>query len=96
MMDRVLKIDPKDNVATCLSDFAEGDQVEIADGPARLSVRLRSAVPFGHKFALSDIAAGDSVLKYGVVVGRATKAIAAGEHVHLHNTESNRGRGDRD
>jgi altronate dehydratase small subunit len=96
MMDRVLKIDPKDNVATCLSDFAEGDQVEVADGPTRLTVRLRTPIPFGHKFALSDIAAGEPVLKYGVVVGRATRPIASGEHVHLHNTESNRGRGDRD
>ena len=94
-MDRVLKIDPKDNVATCLAAFDEGAQVAIADGSAQLSVRLRSTIPFGHKFALIDIASGDPVLKYGVVVGRATKAIAAGEHVHLHNIESNRGRGDR-
>lgn len=94
-MDRVLKIDPKDNVATCLAEFTEGARVEIADGAGQLSVRLHSAIPFGHKFALTDIAAGDPVLKYGVVVGRATKAIAVGEHVHLHNIESNRGRGDR-
>lgn len=94
-MDRVLKIDPKDNVATCLAAFAEGTQVKVADGAGSLIVQLRSAIPFGHKFALVDIATGEPVLKYGVVVGRATKAIAAGEHVHLHNIESNRGRGDR-
>ena len=94
-MDRVLKIDPKDNVATCLAEFAEGAEVGIADVSGSLQVRLRAAIPFGHKFALSDIAVGAPVLKYGVVVGRATQAIAAGDHVHLHNIESNRGRGDR-
>lgn len=95
-MDRLLKIDPKDNVATSLADLAEGAVVEVPDGAARLRVKLRSPIPFGHKFALTDIAAGEAVVKYGVVVARATKAIAAGEHVHLHNVESNRGRGDRD
>ncbi|MDH7798958.1 MULTISPECIES: UxaA family hydrolase [unclassified Beijerinckia] len=94
-MDRVLKIDPQDNVATCLAEFAAGAEIEIVDASGQLQVRLRSAIPFGHKFALTNISAGAPVLKYGVVVGRATQAIAAGEHVHLHNIESNRGRGDR-
>ena len=39
----------------------------------------------GHKYALRDIAAGEDVVKYGMPIGHATKAIAKGEHVHVDN-----------
>ena len=42
-------------------------------------------IPFGHKVALRSMAPGDPVLKYGVIIGRATQPIAEGEHVHVHN-----------
>ena len=45
-------------------------------------------IPSGHKYALCDIAAGDYVVKYGEVIGRATKDILAGEWVHTHNLKS--------
>ena len=45
----------------------------------------------GHKYALRDIAAGENVIKYGMPIGHATCAIRAGEHVHVHNVETNLG-----
>lgn len=39
----------------------------------------------GHKYALAAIPAGQPVIKYGLPIGRAAAAIAAGEHVHTHN-----------
>jgi hypothetical protein len=39
---------------------------------------------------MAEIGAGDSVVKYGEVIGRATSAIAAGRHVHVHNVVSAR------
>jgi altronate dehydratase small subunit len=51
-------------------------------------VTLRTAVPFGHKVALRDLAPDAPVIKYGETIGRATRAIAAGEHVHVHNIAS--------
>ena len=39
----------------------------------------------GHKTALSDIPQGADVIKYGFPIGRATKEIKKGEHVHTHN-----------
>ena len=42
-------------------------------------------VPAGHKYALRDIGEGEAVLKYGEIIGRATKNIAKGEWVHSHN-----------
>jgi altronate dehydratase small subunit len=43
---------------------------------------------------VGDISKGLDILKYGEVIGRATKNIASGTHAHIHNIESLRGRGD--
>jgi altronate dehydratase small subunit len=51
-------------------------------------------VPFGHKVCIRETPAGADVLKYGQVIGKTSKAIRVGEHVHVHNVESARGRGD--
>lgn len=45
-------------------------------------------IPSGHKFALRDIKAGEFVIKYGEIIGRATSDIKAGEWVHTHNLKS--------
>lgn len=58
-------------------------------------LRLAEDIPLGHKFALMPIAAGDPVVKYGTTVGLASQDIAPGEHVHIHNVEGIKGRGDK-
>ena len=45
----------------------------------------------GHKYALRDIAEGENVVKYGMPIGHATRPIARGEHVHVHNLKTNLG-----
>ena len=45
-------------------------------------------IPAGHKYALKDIKAGEYVVKYGEIIGRATKDIKKGEWVHTHNLKS--------
>jgi (2R)-sulfolactate sulfo-lyase subunit alpha len=47
-------------------------------------------IPIGHKVALTDIKAGDTIWKYGQDIGVATAAIAKGEHVHVHNVKTKR------
>ncbi|MDP3853761.1 UxaA family hydrolase [Phenylobacterium sp.] len=73
----ILRIDPRDDVATALVALAAGDS---AGG-----VTARTAIPAGHKIALNAVAAGDPVLKYGWPIGRASADIAPGDHVHSHN-----------
>ncbi len=51
-------------------------------------------IPFGHKISLSDISKGMQVIKYGQIIGKTSMAINKGQHVHVHNLESLRGRGD--
>ena len=43
----------------------------------------------GHKYAISDIKAGENIIKYGCPIGHATCDIKAGEHVHTHNVKTN-------
>jgi altronate dehydratase small subunit len=43
---------------------------------------------------MGKISKGQDVLKYGEVIGQATQDISEGKHVHVHNVESLRGRGD--
>jgi hypothetical protein len=87
-----LRLKDDDNVAVCLRALAPGAQLDF-DGA---SVTARMPIPAGHKIALRPIAAGDLILKYGQTIGRASAAIAPGEHVHVHNVEGTRGRGDLD
>ncbi len=83
-----------DNVATALRELAAEEEVVVRILDRTLPVRVRQAIPIGHKLALTDIPQGAYVLKYGEVMGRATQAIPAGTHAHVHNIESLRGRGD--
>jgi altronate dehydratase len=85
---QALLVDPQDNVATALVALAAGQRVAVGEG----TVTLAAAIPQGHKFALRAIAAGEPVLKYGQPIGRATAPIAPGEHVHVHNVVTQRGK----
>lgn len=82
-----------DNVATLVNGAAEGESVSL-HGFASGSVVAKSRIPNGHKIALHDLPVGGDVIKYGFVVGRMVKHVRSGEHVHIQNMESRRGRGD--
>ena len=48
----------------------------------------RDGIPAGHKIALTEIAAGEKVVKYGNPIGVATQDIHKGEWVHSHNLKT--------
>lgn len=79
---RVLRINEADNVVVALEDIPLGTGVR---GPNGETIRVRNDIAFGHKIALADIDEGAYIIKYGAHIGVATKSIAAGEHVHVHN-----------
>lgn len=89
-----LVVDAADHVATALKDLRAGATIKYRLGTGTKELVLKQDIPFGHKVALEPIAAGTSVKKYGEVIGRSTADIQAGEHVHVHNIEGIRGRGD--
>ena len=76
-----LRVSVRDSVAVALQNLPAGYVIAI-DGR---DITLLNDVPKGHKVALVDIKAGEEVFKLGFSIGKASQAIAAGEHVHAHN-----------
>jgi hypothetical protein len=79
-----IRLSPLDNIVVLARSVEAGTTFEV-DGHS-----LTASMPLGlgHKLAFRPIAAGETILKYGVSIGSATRAIAPGEHVHLHNMQS--------
>ncbi len=76
-----------DNVATALTEIEQG-YVELYGDSESRGVNAEVHIPKGHKIALKDIKEGEKIIKYGVVIGIATKQIAKGNWVHLHVMKS--------
>ena len=77
----VLKLDPRDNVAIALRNLPAAAQVSVNDS----AVDLVTEVPAKYKFALRDLALGDAVIMYGVMVGKASAPIRRGEVITVRN-----------
>ncbi len=81
---RLLRLHRADNVITVIAPLVKGAGVIIGGEP----VETARAFSLGDKIASRPIAAGEKIVKYGAPIGSATRAIARGEHVHLHNLQS--------
>lgn len=90
-----LVLDKSDNIGVALAALPKGQSITVALEPNPHVVVLQDDIPMGHKFSLTPIALGEAVKKYGSVIGCSIVDIQAGQHVHLHNIESLRGRGDK-
>lgn len=92
-----LQCNEKDNVAVVFSEeVTAGSRVLVKDKKGNeTEMTVNQKIPYGHKFALKTIHAGQEVLKYGESLGVASQEIQAGDYVHVHNLESQRGRGDK-
>lgn len=86
-MQDFIKIHPEDNVAVALKPLASGSAMDVDQA----AVTLLEEIPQGHKFALTDIPAGSSVIKYGCAIGIAKENIAAGAWIHTHNLKTGLG-----
>jgi len=80
-MPDYIQIHPSDNVAVTLRDIPVGTEF--------LGIAARTDIPQGHKMALTDLRAGEQVVKYGFSIGHATENIQAGDWVHTHNMTTN-------
>lgn len=90
MTEKAIILHQSDNVATALADLSQGEIIKVSGH----TTVITQAIPFGHKYALSDLKEGEVILKYGESIGHAGAVIRAGMHIHIHNVESQRGRGD--
>ncbi|MDR3175460.1 MAG: UxaA family hydrolase [Desulfovibrio sp.] len=55
-----------------------------------IQFKILGDIPIGHKVALRDFAAGDTVIKYGTDIGKVVAPIKRGEHLHVHNVKTKR------
>jgi (2R)-sulfolactate sulfo-lyase subunit alpha len=62
----------------------------VMDDDRRVNLVARQDIPIGHKIALADMAVGDTVLKYGIDIGKVVASIQAGQHAHVHNIKTKR------
>ncbi len=82
-----------DSVGTVVVEGVKsGDKLTgwVMEQDETLTLPTISDVPIGHKIALKDLKTDDTVIKYGVDIGRVVAPIKAGEHLHVHNVKTKR------
>lgn len=69
-----------------------GDELTgwIMDQDKEITFKAASDIPIGHKLAIKPLKEDDTVIKYGVDIGRVVSDIALGEHAHVHNIKTKR------
>lgn len=86
-MKPYIQINPADNVAVALSKLEAHTAIQIPSQPP-ISFELPRAIDKGHKFALTQIDAGSTVVKYGAVIGEAIEPIEKGAYVNELNLKT--------
>ena len=79
-----------DNVATSLREINSNEKITLKIEGHFINFTLEDSIKIFHKFSLKIIKKGDKILKYGEVIGIATKDIKKGKHVHVENITSSR------
>jgi (2R)-sulfolactate sulfo-lyase subunit alpha len=85
--------DAKDTVAVVVVEGVKAGTAMtgwIMDEDRMINVQAQQDIPIGHKVALKDMAVGDTVLKYGIDMGKVVANIKTGQHAHVHNIKTKR------
>lgn len=85
--------DENDSVGVVVVEgIRSGQDLEgwIMDQDKTLKVTAQQDIPIGHKLAIRALKDGDTVIKYGVDIGRVVAPIKVGEHAHVHNIKTKR------
>lgn len=80
---------PEDTVAVVVvEDFKRRTDalVVVAEDDTLFTITAKPAIPIGHKLAVKDTAAGDTVIKYGQDVGKIVAPVARGERIDVDAT----------
>ncbi|MCC6681885.1 MAG: UxaA family hydrolase [Phycisphaeraceae bacterium] len=85
--NKAFRIDSHDNVATLLEPAYTGQRLVVV-GALPVNLTAAESIEAWHKVALTAIPANQPIIKYGIVIGVATRDITAGQWVHLHNCHS--------
>lgn len=80
--NKVISIHPYDNVLVALEDLYAGSVITHQG----ITITLVEDIPAKHKFFLQDLPAGNSVIMYGVLVGKTLQATSRGSLMTVNNT----------
>ncbi len=81
MGNKVLKVNPKDNVIVALQDLAKGETVDY-NGETFV---MQEDIPAKHKFYVADMNTGEEVIMYGVLVGKIQHLVLKGMRMSTDN-----------
>ena len=84
-MKKILIMHADDNIGNAMEDLEPGDTCGGKHSGMMQTFTAVEKVPFAFKIAIKDIPKGSRILKYGEVIGEASRDIAVGECVHVHN-----------
>lgn len=76
-------LNKKDNVAVVPQAVNAKELISVQD----YTVTAIDNIPVGHKVALTQIPAGEMIIKYGTPIGEAACDILPGQWVHTHNVK---------
>ena len=83
MKNKILRINPKDNVLVALQDIEQGEKV-LFEG---LEYETLEKIPAKHKFFMQDLPQGSEVMMYGVLVGKTQFDVKKGARMNVENTK---------
>lgn len=85
--------DTKDNVGVVVVEGLKAGTdmlCVITHDNSDFRITANADIPIGHKVALTDLAEGDTIIKYGEDIGKMIGAAGKGDHVHTHNLKTKR------
>ncbi len=92
MIDFVVH-DENDSVCVVVIEGVKaGDLISgwVMDQDKDIKFTAASDIPIGHKLAIKPLKTGDTVMKYGIDIGKIVADIGVGEHAHVHNIKTKR------
>lgn len=85
--------DKRDNVGVVVVEgLTSGTEMlcVVTEDDSDFALQAAADIPIGHKVALTDLAEGETVIKYGEDIGRMVEPVGKGGHVHVHNLKTKR------
>jgi (2R)-sulfolactate sulfo-lyase subunit alpha len=92
MIDFVVH-DEEDSVGVVVVEgIKKGNEMTgwVMDQDKEIKFTAANDIPIGHKLAIKPLKEGDTVMKYGVDIGKVIADIGMGEHAHVHNIKTKR------
>jgi altronate hydrolase len=83
MKNRVIKVNPSDNVIAALTDLSSGEKITFEGN----EYAIKEAISAKHKFFVSDMPAGSDVIMYGVLIGKTAEAVLSGQRLSTQNVK---------